>query len=168
MSNERLTAFFLKLKTLVKRRQLDRDLDDEIAFHLAMRQEKLGAGNPGNSQSENLHYAARRRFGNTTSIKEVAREMWTFVWLENLLQDVRFATRMFTKRPGYAAALILILALGIGGAGTIFTIVNGVLLEPLPYKNPDRIVFTIGMTIESGIDPLAWWRQAKSFEELAV
>ena len=61
MSNERLTAFFLKLKTLVKRRQLDRDLDDEIAFHLAMRQEKLGAGNPGNSQSENLHYAARRR-----------------------------------------------------------------------------------------------------------
>ncbi len=168
MFREWRSSTWLKLKALMKRRQLDRDLDDEIAFHIAMREEKLAAGNPGNSESESPHYAARRRFGNTTSLKETTREMWTFVWLENLLQDARFAARMFTKRPGYAAALILILALGIGGTSTIFTIVNGVLLEPLPYKNPDRIVFTIGMTIDAGIDPLAWWRQAKSFEELAV
>ena len=85
-----------------------------------------------------------------------------------LLQDLHFSLRMFAKRPGYAVSLILILALGIGGTCTIFAIVNGVLLEPLPYKNPDRIVFTIGMTTDSGIDPLAWWRQAKAFEELAV
>jgi putative ABC transport system permease protein len=165
MFREWRTRTWLRLKALSKRRQLDRDLDDEIAFHLAMREQKLAAGN---SAPENAHYTARRRFGNTTSLKEVTREMWTFVWLENLLQDGRFAFRMFTKRPGYAAALILILALGIGGTSTIFTIVNGVLLEPLPYKNPDRIVSTIGMTVESGTDPFTWWRQAKSFEELAV
>jgi predicted permease len=88
--------------------------------------------------------------------------------MTSFIQDLRFALRMFAKRPGYAASLVFILALGIGGASTIFTIVNGVLLEPLPYKTPDRIVFTPGMTIESGTDPLSWWRQARTFEELAV
>lgn len=88
--------------------------------------------------------------------------------MNNLLQDVRFAVRMLVKRPGYAGALILVLALGIGGTSIIFTIVNGVLLEPLPYKDAGRLVFTPGMTIEAGTDPLAWWTQAKSFDALAT
>ncbi len=88
--------------------------------------------------------------------------------MNNLVQDLRFAFRMMGKRPGYAAAVILVLALGIGGTSAIFTVVNGVLLEPLPYKNPDRLVFAGGLSQASGTDPLAWWRQAKSFEALAT
>ncbi len=84
-----------------------------------------------------------------------------------LVQDLRFALRMLAKRPGYTAALLLVLALGIGGTTAMFTIVDGVLLQPLPFKDPGRIVEIGGAErVEQG-DSLVWWGQGKAFSALA-
>ena len=90
MFSEWVNETWLRVKGLWKRPQLDRDLNDEVAFHLAMREEKnRRAGIVG----EEAHYAARRQFGNATNLKERSREMWTFVSIESLWQDLRYAVR---------------------------------------------------------------------------
>ena len=173
MFREWRTRTWLRMKALVKRRQLDRDLDDEIAFHLAMREEKLAAGSSG---FDDARYSARRRFGNTTSLKEVTREMWTFASLETLWQDVRYGLRMLRKSPGFTAAAILTLALGIGANTAIFSVVNAVLLRPLPFRDPDRLVTVLENKPSQNLDWLyvtpfnysEWQKRADAFEEFAA
>jgi predicted permease len=139
MFSEWLNNLRLKLKALNRREQLDRDLEDEVAFHLAMREEKNRATGVA---AEEARYAANRQFGNKTSFKERTREMWTFVSLESFVLDVSYAVRMLRKNLGFSAVAILTLALGIGANTAIFTVINTVLLNPLPYKDPQQIVGT--------------------------
>jgi len=129
-----------RLRVLFKPKQLDRDLEDEVAFHLAMREHKNHA--QGMDERE-AGYAARRQFGNSTAVKERTREMWILTSLETLRRDFTYALRTLTKKPGFTAVAIVTLALGIGASTAIFSVIENVLLEPFPYPDAKRF-----MTVE--------------------
>ncbi len=131
-----ITVARLKLAALFRRRKLDQDLNDELQFHLAMREEKLVAGGMTDSAARD---AARRTLGNSTRTKESARDLWTFASLESWWQDLRFAARMLRKNPGFTAVAVFTLAIGIGANTAIFSLVDAIMLRPLPVSNPSQL-----------------------------
>ncbi len=165
MLAEWMTAIWLRIKTLFRRQQLDRDLDDELQFHLAMREQRLTEqGMP----AEEARYAARREFGNATGAKEMNRELWTFPFLETIWQDVRYGLRQLRRNPGFTAVAVLTLALGIGANTVILSVVNTVLLRALPYPHADRIVDISRPQADASIPMFTYWEQNNpGFRDLA-
>ena len=126
------------LRQLVRRRQIYRDLADEIQQHLDEKTEVLVA--EGMSREEAAR-VARREFGNMTRIEERGREAWIWPQAENLWADVKYAIRQLAKNSGFAVAAILTLALGIGATTAMFSLVNAVLLRPLPFPEQDKLMW---------------------------
>jgi putative ABC transport system permease protein len=134
---EALTALRLRLRAVFHRRQLDRDLEDEIRFHLEMRDEGCQAESAG---AADARYAARRRFGNVTSIKEACREVWTLGWLEALWQDVRYGCRQLRSNRSFTAVTVATLALGIAAATTIYGVCDAFVWKTPSVPEPDTLV----------------------------
>lgn len=117
-----------RLQFLLRRAEYDRELEEEMAHHLAMLEDS------GRSPS-----AARRQFGNPTSLREESRSMWTFAFLEQTAQDLRYALRTMTANPLFTATAALSLALGIGANTAIYSFMDAIFLRSLPVANPDQL-----------------------------
>ncbi|MGO8791909.1 MAG: ADOP family duplicated permease [Terriglobia bacterium] len=140
----------LRLRSVFRRGRVERELNDELRFHL----EKLTEENVERGMApDDARYAALRELGGVEQIKEECRDMRRVNHISDLVQDIRFSVRMIAKNPGFTAVGVLILALGMCASLAIFAFVDAALIKPLPYKNPNRLV---GVTESEALFPRAY------------
>ncbi len=123
-----------------RRKKREAELDEELRSHLAMAAGERAERGEDRKEAE---HAARREFGNTSLVKEVTRDIWGWRWLSDIGNDARYGMRMLLKNPGFTCVAILSLALGIGATTAVFSVVYGVLVNPYPYANSDRMVHLV-------------------------
>jgi predicted permease len=147
------------------------ELDQDIRDHL----DRETAANVARGMTPDAaHAAAQRAFGNILLTKEATRAVWVPAWADQLLQDVRDAIRTFRRTPGFSAVVIVTLALGIGLNTAVFSVVNAVLMRPLSYQHPERLVWIATyddrapMEVVIGPDVLAWRDHATTIERVAA
>ena len=165
-------AWLYRLVPYLGRRAAERDLHEELRLHLELeRDRQREAGLP---EAEAMR-TARRRLGNGTLIRERTRDVWGWRWLDDLGRDARQAARGLGRSPGLAAAVVLVLALGVGANVAMFSIVYGLLLRPLPYPDSEAIVLAGQVSPGSTRPPTLTnpqlrrlWAEAGSFEPLAA
>jgi putative ABC transport system permease protein len=126
-----------RLRSIIQQRTVRQEIDEELRFHLEQRTaENIGAGMP----PEDAAREARQRFGNLQNCREDCRQILGLNFGESVAQDIRYGLRSLAKNPGFTATAVLTLALGIGGVTAIYSVINTVLLHPIPGPHPERLV----------------------------
>ena len=153
----------------------DADLERELRSDLELEEEEQ---REGGASGEEARYAALRAFGNPALIHEQTRAARSWYWLESVARDLRLGLRVLGRSPGFTVVCILVMALGIGANVALFTVVRGVLLKPLPFHDPDRLVMlyeadlhgddTAGSDVVSGGMFAEWKKQNRSYTSLAL
>lgn len=144
---------FERIRALLGRReQIDAELDEELAFHLEVKADRI-AKEQGIPREEAMRQA-RLSFGNRANVKADTRQNWTFGKLEGILQDIRFALRTLVRDRGFTAVAVLTLALGLGANTAIFSLLNGLLLKRLPVHEPDQLVRMV--LVDRGKNTRSW------------
>ena len=159
------------LKTKKRDAELTRELQSD--FELEEEEQRERGLSP-----EEARYAARRAFGNPALIREQTRAVWTWKWLEQLVRDLKYGTRTLFRSPGFSIVSVLVMALGIGATTSLFTIVRAVLLRPLPFRDPGKLVMLYehfrhntdgdGFNTVAPGDYRDWRSQTHGFEDLAA
>jgi hypothetical protein len=168
-----LQYFLRRLRALWRSDDIHDEISDEMRFHIELRaEENVRRGmTPDEARRE-----AERQFGRFDLIKEEGYDVRGGRWLEATWQDLRYGARMLLKSPGFTATVLLTLALGIGANITIFSVVNAVLLRPLPYHDPDRLAVLWTEAPKQNVKERTsayatisdWRQQNTSFEDLAI
>src|SRR5262245_36489466 len=122
----------------IRNRQSSHDLAEELEFHRALKQQELERSGLPNDAAES---ASRRAMGNTLTAMEDARRVWISLWLEQAIQDLRYAARSLARTPGFVLAAGLTIALGVGANTAVFRLIDAVLLQLLPVHAPKELVF---------------------------
>src|ERR1700760_3552396 len=153
----------------------DAELERELRSDLELEEEEQ---REGGISGEEARYAALRAFGNPTLIREQTRAIWSWTWLESLARDLRLSLRTLRRTPSFTVIAVLVMAMGIGANVALFTVVRGVLLKPLPFHDPDRLVMlyeadfheddTAGSNTVSGGIYAEWKKQNRSYSSLAL
>ena len=162
---------FASLLALMRKQRLDLELESEIRAHLELAERDAVAR--GLSR-EDARREARRSFGGIEQMKEHHRDRRSFRWIETVLRDFRYGLASLRRAPGFTAVVVGVLALGIGGTVAMFSVVDAVLLKPLPFPQPDRIVGVWEAPRPGAVNAttapqfLAWKRQAHIFDALAA
>ncbi len=158
---------------LIRRRTLERELDEEISFHLEM----AAADNQRRGMTPvDSRRDALRRFGGVTQSKEATRAEWGILWLDDLSRDLRFGFRLLRASPIFTVAVALTLGVGIGATTTAFGVLEGILLRPLLYREPDRILTLWETDTARGESRLEvspgnywdWQERQRTFERVAL
>jgi predicted permease len=149
--------FWRRVGMLVRQEKFARELYEEMRLHREMKERELIASGTKNDEAR---YAASRSFGNATSLSERGREAWGWRRLEDFAQDLRFGVRMLRNNPGFTLTAVLTLALGIGANTAVFSVIEAVLLRPLPYKDSAHLV-----VLTDARDPIGG---AFSYRELEI
>jgi len=170
--------FRIAISTLLHRKAETQRLNDELQFHL---QQQITENMAKGMSEHEARSAALRAFGNPTLLRDQARSQWRWNGLEKFMRDLRYGARTLTRSPGFAIIAILVMALGIGATASLFTIVNAVLLKPLPFRDPGRLVMiyehfraAVDNTDGFNYNPVSpadfndWRQQTHSFQDMAA
>ncbi len=172
-----LKQWLVRLKALFRRDDVEKEFDEELRFHLDRETERRVAAGMA---PESARRAAMRDFGDSVRVKEEARETWRWRWLDELLQDVRYASRGLARSKGFTTVAALSLGFGIGATTTLFSVIDALDLRPLPYRDADRLVWLgevrprddrscPGCPFGTSLSTAAFWgSQARSFERVAL